>query len=93
MKTFFTIVALVIVVALFIPSVSDFNNLKLKNTEYEQQILLLKQANVELKEELRRLQEDPAYLEKVAREKMGLVKDGEMIYKLEPAPDEEALGP
>lgn len=93
MKTFFTIVALVIVVALFIPSVSEFNNLKVKNTEYEQQILQLKQTNVELKEELRRLQEDPAYLEKVAREKMGLVKDGEMIYKLEPAPDEEALGP
>ena len=70
---------------LFLPSYTKMSDLRQKNMEYEQEILALKRKNIELKEEKRLLEEDPVYLERVAREKMGLVKEGEVVYKLMPA--------
>lgn len=55
-----------------------------KNREYKRQIEMLKKKNAELAEENRMLEEDPEYLEKVAREKMGLIKEGEVIYRIVP---------
>ena len=57
-------------------------DLKRKNAEYLEQIRNLMDKNVELKEEARRLVEDPVYLEKVAREKLGIAKEGEVIYRI-----------
>ena len=48
-----------------------------KNLEYEKKIVELQRRNEELKEEKQRLIEDPIYLERVARERMGLVREGE----------------
>ncbi|NLE65038.1 MAG: septum formation initiator family protein [Elusimicrobia bacterium] len=56
-----------------------------KNASYEHRIRELQKENAALREEQRRLNEDPDYFERVAREKMGLIKDGEMIYKVVPA--------
>ena len=61
------------------------SDLRQRNEEYEQEIIDLKKKQAQLKEEKRMLEDDPAYLEKVAREKMGLVKEGEVVYKLMPA--------
>ena len=59
----------------------DFNR---KDLDYQLQISELELENIRLKEERRQLEEDPVYLEKVAREKMGLIRAGEIIYKLPP---------
>jgi len=48
----------------------------------------VQQENKRLAEEQRRLKNDPVYLEKVAREKLGIAKEGEIILVL---PDEETL--
>jgi cell division protein FtsB len=58
--------------------------LKQKNIDYKAQIEELKHKNSQLVEEKSRLIHDPVYLEKVAREKMGLVKEGEVIYRIMP---------
>ena len=50
-----------------------------------QQIKELRAQNTKLLEERKLLETDPAYLEKVAREKMGLIREGEVMYKIEPA--------
>jgi len=42
----------------------------------------LDQENVQLSGEIRALQTDPAAIEKVAREDMGLARPGEMIFRL-----------
>ena len=55
-----------------------------KNEDFAKTIERLKVENEELKEEKRRLEEDPVYLEKVAREKLGIVKEGEVVYKIIP---------
>ncbi len=87
-NAFFLFVGAIIVFALFLPSYTELQDLKQKNREYDLQIQELKEQNEDLVEEKRRLEEDPAYLEKVAREKMGLIKEGEVIYKILPANQE-----
>jgi len=43
----------------------------------------------ELKREISLLENDPEYTEKLAREEYGMVKRGEILYKIVPAPIEE----
>jgi len=73
----------VVLLLVFLPSYQEMQDLKQKNREYELLMQELVRENSQLTEEKRLLNEDPAYLEKVARDKMGLVKDGEMIYRME----------
>ena len=74
----------VIVLFVFLPSYSRMQDLKKRNLEYQEEIERLRQEQVELIEERRLLEEDPVYLEKVARQKMGLIREGEVVYKIMP---------
>lgn len=69
----------------FLPSFSIMQDHNQKNLEYERKIVTLQEKNQQLEEEKRRLIEDPVYLERVARERMGLVREGEKVYRLKPA--------
>ena len=82
------IVAFLILVV-FLPTFSKKQEIKQKNIQLEKQIEDFKRENVRLREEKRLLIEDPVYLERVAREKMGIVRDGEMVYRLVPEEKEE----
>jgi cell division protein FtsB len=73
-----------VVLLAFLPSYTQLQDLKERNREYADEIRSLQAKHIELKEEFRRLKEDPVYLEKVAREKMGLVREGEVVYQLVP---------
>ena len=72
-----------IILLFFLPSFTMMQDHRQKNLEYEKKIVELQRRNEDLKEEKQRLIEDPVYLERVARERMGLVRDGEKIYKME----------
>ena len=74
----------IIVLIIFLPSYTKMQDLKQKNLDYKRQIEQLQQKSAELKEEKRLLETDPVYLEKVAREKMGLIREGEVVYKITP---------
>ena len=69
----------------FLPSYRKMQDLKQKNKDYAQRIIDLQKKNVNLEREMQRLETDPAYLEKVGREKMGLIRDGETVYRVVPA--------
>jgi len=43
-------------------------------------IAKLKQDNVRLRKEVSSLKSDPAYMERVARDKLGLARQGEIVY-------------
>ncbi|MEW5895517.1 MAG: septum formation initiator family protein [Candidatus Omnitrophota bacterium] len=83
----------VVLLLVFLPSYQRMQDLKQKNREYELGIQELVQENSRLSEEKRLLEEDPVYLEKVAREKMGLIREGEVIYKIVPAEEESNKKP
>jgi cell division protein FtsB len=72
------------VLIFFLPSYLKMQALNEKNQAYEKQIAALEKDTTLSEEEQRRLVEDPAYFEKVAREKLGIIKDDEVIYKILP---------
>ena len=51
----------------------------------EREIDQLTAANAALAEEVRNLRTDPARVEAIAREELGLVKPGEIVYEFRPA--------
>jgi cell division protein FtsB len=57
----------------------------------------LEQENQELLEEIQRLREDVAYMESLGRRELGLIKDGEVLYRFvkekEAAPAERSNKP
>ena len=73
------------VLLIFLPAFSKWQDQKQKDREYQAKIEALEDEHQKLLEEKRLLEEDPDYLEKVAREKMGLIREGEVIYHLTPA--------
>ena len=81
----FLFIFAVVIFVLYLPSYTQLQDLRQKNKDYANQIQHLKQKNLELKVEKKRLEEDPVYLEKVAREKMGLIKENEVVFKIVPA--------
>ncbi|MBF0595412.1 MAG: septum formation initiator family protein [Candidatus Omnitrophica bacterium] len=78
----FLCVVCALVFVFYLPSYVKMQDLHEKNRVYEKRIKDLEQDNVRLEEERRRLTDDPVYFEKVAREKMGIIRDGEVIYKI-----------
>lgn len=74
----------IIILVIFLPSYAKMQDLKAKNLDYTARIKDLTQQNKQFREEKKRLEQDPVYLEKVAREKMGVAREGEVIYKLVP---------
>lgn len=54
--------------------------------ELERKVFELQQRNEHLRQQIRRLESDDWYLEKLAREQLGLVKKGEIIYRSAPTP-------
>lgn len=85
-NAFWIFAAAVLILLMFLPTFSRKQKLIEKNREYRAQIQDLKKQITTLSEEKRKLEEDPVYRERVAREKMGLVKDGEVIFRITPAP-------
>lgn len=57
---------------------------------------LLRRENDSLREKIERLRRDDAYLEKIAREELGLVRPGEIVYRFAPpqrAPEPITVAP
>ena len=71
-----------IILIVFLPSYTQMQDLKYKNKEYQAQIEKLTVERQELLEERRKLEEDPEYLEKVGRDQMGLIRKGEVVYRV-----------
>ena len=75
-------VVLVLLWILFAPGSGMFHlrqqKKHLAGLKAEQEVL--SQQNKEMKEDIERLQSDKGYLEKVAREDHGMLKDNEMVF-------------
>lgn len=48
---------------------------------FDQQLVALEQENASLSEEIERLNTDLVYIEKIAREELGLVRPGEIVFE------------
>jgi cell division protein FtsB len=62
--------------------VLDLRRLQRQQAEAEAMVFRLEQRNRELRDHLERIETDDAYLEKLAREKLGWIKPGELVYRV-----------
>jgi cell division protein FtsB len=62
-----------------------FNLLRLRKevVRIKEKNLQLEEENQKLREEVKRLQSDKRYIEEVARKELGMVKEGEIIYRFD----------
>jgi len=74
-----------IAVLVFLPPFAKYQELKYKNKKLEERLEGLKRENERLAEEMRLLETDINYVEKKAREKIGVVRKGEIVMKEVPA--------
>jgi cell division protein FtsB len=72
-----------VLTALFLPGFSQLQELKAERELYRKRISLLEEYNVALQEEIEKMREDPLYIEKKARDKLGIVRKGEVVYRRE----------
>jgi len=79
---FFAVAGLLLI--LFIPGFAKLQGLRDKNVDLEDKIRRLNIENALLNQELKRIEKDPVYQERIAREKMGVVRKGEIPIKIMP---------
>jgi cell division protein FtsB len=61
----------------------DYIKLKRQLSAVSQSIGKLETENVQLKAQVDRLQKDDRYLEELARQKFGFIREGEKVYRIE----------
>ncbi|MFH1577540.1 MAG: septum formation initiator family protein [Candidatus Omnitrophota bacterium] len=83
-KIFLFCGVIALILFIFLPGYSKLQELKDKNSDLEAKIDKIKSENNLLKDQILRIQEDPVYQEEIIREKLGVVRKGEVIYKIEP---------
>jgi len=75
------ILVMAVLLIIFLPSLARYQELKVKNNRLEERINFLGKENKRLEEEKLRLETDITYIEKKAREKLGVVRKGEIVLK------------
>jgi len=83
-KAFWLFGIAVLMLVIFLPGYTKLQALREKNRQFETKIKKLIIENSLLQQELSRIQNDPVYQEKIAREKMGVVRKGEVPIKIVP---------
>ena len=72
----------VLLLVLFLPGYTKLQESRAKNRQLEEKFRKIAIENSLLQEELKRVQNDPFYQEKLARDKMGVVRKGEIPIKI-----------
>jgi len=81
-KAFWLFGIAVFLLIIFLPGYTKLQELRDKNFELEAKIKKLAVENTLLQYELKRVENDPLYQEKILREKMGVVRKGEIPIKI-----------
>ena len=74
---------ILIILIIFLPGYTKLQELKERNRALEKKIKDVKLESALLKDEFLRIQQDPVYQEEIVREKLGVVRKGEVVYKIE----------
>lgn len=82
-KLFWVFGILILGIIIFLPRYSKLQELKDRNKELEEAISKEKLKKEMLGEELARIKEDTVYQEELIRQRLGVVRPGEVVYKLE----------
>lgn len=59
-------------------------NMRKNHAAVQEDIRSLKRENIQLSQRIEGLKNDPLYIERLARDRLGLVKEGELVYEFFP---------
>jgi cell division protein FtsB len=79
------VIFVAILLAAFLPPFIKYQQISYKNRALDYQLKSLKEEIKKLEEEKRRLETDIIYVEKRARDRIGVAKKGEIILRSYPA--------
>lgn len=86
-KSVITALAIIIIVSLFAyvfsKQISIVTSLNRENEKIKKHIEELTAYNDDLKKNITLLRTDPKYVEKIAREELGMIKESEKIFKFQ----------
>ena len=83
-KAFWLFGITIFLLAIFLPGYTKLQELRDRNRDLEDKIRRLRIENSLLQQEVQRIDNDSTYQERIAREKMGLVRKGEVPIKILP---------
>lgn len=83
-KAFWFLGTVIFLLIIFLPGFTKLQELKDKNYDLEMKIKQLHIENTLLQQEMKRIENDPVYQEKIVRDKMGVVRKGEIPIKIVP---------
>lgn len=81
-KAFWLFGFTILLLILFLPGYIKLQGLRTKNRQLEDGFRKMTVENYLLQQELKRVDNDPVYQEKMARDKMGVVRKGEIPIKI-----------
>ncbi len=81
-KPFYVVIAIALII-IFLPGYAKFMELQAKSEWLEKEIERMEKENIRLYNEKLKLEKDINYIEKVARESLGLTREGEIPVKIE----------
>lgn len=81
--TWIIVLIIAVLIAIFLPGLSRYHQLKARQAKLNGGIEKLRASEVGLRKEQDKLQKDPIYIEKVARDKLQVVNKGETIVRIE----------
>jgi len=84
-KAFWLFGSAVFLLIIFLPGYTKLQEARDKNRDLESRIKRLTIENNLMQQELQRIENDPIYQERIVREKMGVVRKGEIPIKIVPA--------
>lgn len=81
-KFFWVLVVGIVLIIIYLPGYTKIQELRDRNKDFLEKNKKLKMENALLEKELKRLETDKVYQEKILREKMGVVRKNEIPVKI-----------
>lgn len=84
-KTFWFLGVILALIIIFLPGYTKLQELRDRNCKTETKIKQLHRDNLLLEQQINRIESDAIYQENIARDKMGIVRHGEIPIKIIPS--------
>ena len=78
------ILCVLLAIYAFTPCIIEQKKLNKQIANLKSEIEKVRKSNKKLTKEISALKNDPLYIERLARKELGLIRSGEVIYKLKP---------
>ncbi len=75
------ILTVILIIGLFAPKVQQMRDLQSRESQLREEVQLEQEMLRHLQMKQERLRSDPRFVEKIAREELGLAKPGETVFK------------